>query len=55
MSLLGFAKDARGKSVIISFDSPYLLDQFPQADVRVAAYDRMNEIQSAVAELLMGA
>jgi hypothetical protein len=54
MSLLGFAKDARGKSVIISFDSPYLLDQFPQADVRVAAYDRMNEIQSAVAELLMG-
>jgi beta-N-acetylhexosaminidase len=55
MSILGSPRDARGKLVIISFDSPYLLDQFPQADVRVAAYDRMNEIQSAVAELLTGA
>ncbi len=37
---------------MISFDSPYLLDRFKDADVRIAAYDRMDEIQQAAAELL---
>jgi beta-N-acetylhexosaminidase len=43
-----------GKSIVISFDSPYLLDRFKDADVRIAAYDRMDEIQQAAAELLAG-
>src|SRR5262249_50983183 len=51
MSILASARNARGKTVIISFDSPYLLDRFPEADVRIAAYDRMKEIQVAAAEL----
>ncbi len=47
-------KAAQGKSIVISFDSPYLLDRFKDADVRIAAYDRMDEIQQAAAELLTG-
>jgi beta-glucosidase-like glycosyl hydrolase len=54
MSILASARDTRGKTVIISFDSPYLLDRFPEADVRIAAYDRMKEIQIAAATLLTG-
>jgi hypothetical protein len=46
-------KSGKGKSIVISFDSPYLLDHFKDADVRIAAYDRMDEIQEAVAELLV--
>jgi beta-glucosidase-like glycosyl hydrolase len=46
-------KAEKGKSIVISFDSPYLLDDFKDADVRIAAYDRMDEIQEAVAELLV--
>ncbi len=46
-------KSEKGKSIVISFDSPYLLDDFKDADVRIAAYDRMDEIQQAVAELLV--
>jgi len=46
-------KSEKGKSIVISFDSPYLLDHFKDADVRIAAYDRMDEIQQAVAELLV--
>src|SRR5512143_168126 len=55
LSILAFARDTRGKTVIISFDSPYLLDRFPEADVRIAAVDRRNEIQVAAAKLLAGA
>ena len=47
-------KAAQGKSIMISFDSPYLLDRFKDADVRIAAYDRMDEIQLAAAELVAG-
>ncbi len=47
-------KSAKSKSIVISFDSPYLLDRFKDADVRIAAYDRMDEIQQAAAELLAG-
>ncbi|HSB35086.1 MAG TPA: glycoside hydrolase family 3 N-terminal domain-containing protein, partial [Nitrospirota bacterium] len=54
MSILAFARDTLGKTVIISFDSPYLLDRFPEADVRIAAYDRTKEIQIAAAKLLTG-
>jgi len=46
-------KSEKGKSIVISFDSPYLLDHFKDADVRIAAYDRMDEIQQAAAELLV--
>jgi beta-glucosidase-like glycosyl hydrolase len=52
--LLRAARDARGTAVVVSFDSPYLLDQFEDADLRIAAYDRMDAIQQAVAELLAG-
>jgi beta-glucosidase-like glycosyl hydrolase len=47
-------KTAKGRSIVISFDSPYLLDRFKDADVRIAAYDRMDDIQQAAAELLTG-
>jgi hypothetical protein len=47
-------KTAKAKSIVISFDSPYLLDHFKEADVRIAAYDRMDDIQQAAAELLAG-
>jgi hypothetical protein len=52
--LLRAAREARGTSVLLSFDSPYLLDGFKDADVRIAAYDRMDEIQRAAAGLLAG-
>jgi beta-glucosidase-like glycosyl hydrolase len=54
LQILRSAKATDGKSIVISFDSPYLLDLFKTADVRVAAYDRMEEIQQAAAELLTG-
>jgi beta-glucosidase-like glycosyl hydrolase len=54
LQILRIAKAARAKSVVISFDSPYLLDLFKDADARVAAYDRMDEIQQAAVELLAG-
>jgi beta-glucosidase-like glycosyl hydrolase len=43
------------KSVVISFDSPYILEQFKDADLSIAAYGRMDEIQAAASELLTGA
>jgi len=52
LNLLRDVQKANGKSVLISFDSPYLLDRFVDADVRIAAYDRMDEIQHAAAALL---
>ena len=53
VKFLKVVKSEKGKSIVISFDSPYLLDHFRDADVRIAAYDRMDEIQQAVAELLV--
>jgi beta-N-acetylhexosaminidase len=47
-------REIQGKSAIVSFDSPYLLDHFNDGDVRIAAYDRMDVIQRAVAELIGG-
>jgi beta-glucosidase-like glycosyl hydrolase len=52
--ILRHTKAAQGTSIMISFDSPYILDSFKDADVRIEAYDRMDEIQLAVAELLAG-
>jgi beta-glucosidase-like glycosyl hydrolase len=54
IKILKTVKSEKGKSIMISFDSPYLLDRFKDADVRIAAYDRMDEIQQAAAELLAG-
>jgi beta-glucosidase-like glycosyl hydrolase len=54
VKILKTVKSEKGKSIMISFDSPYLLDRFKDADVRIAAYDRMDEIQRAAAELLGG-
>ncbi|HWR71588.1 MAG TPA: hypothetical protein VN604_00295, partial [Nitrospirota bacterium] len=49
------ASKAAGKtSVVISFDSPYILTLFKEADILVAAYDGMEEIQRAAAALLSG-
>lgn len=50
--ILRMTEAAQGKSVLISFDSPYVLDRFKDADVRIAAYDRMDEMQQAAAKLL---
>jgi beta-glucosidase-like glycosyl hydrolase len=55
IGILRAARTAEGASVLVSFDSPYLLDRFTEADVRIAAYDRMDDIQRAVAEMLGGA
>jgi beta-glucosidase-like glycosyl hydrolase len=54
MKFLSATQKAQGISVLISFDSPYLLDQFQDADLRIAAYDRMGEIQQAAVEMLAG-
>jgi beta-glucosidase-like glycosyl hydrolase len=54
IKILRDTQKANGRSVLISFDSPYLLDRFVDADVRIAAYDRMDEIQQAAASLLTG-
>jgi beta-N-acetylhexosaminidase len=46
---------AKGKrSAVISFDSPYILDQFKDAELLIAGYDRMDAIQEAAVELLAG-
>ncbi len=47
-------ESVKGITFVISFDSPYLLDHFMDANVRIAAYDRMEEIQQAAAGLLAG-
>jgi beta-glucosidase-like glycosyl hydrolase len=49
------AKAARKPVAVVSFDSPYLLEQFKDADVLIAGYDRMDAIQRAAAELISGA
>jgi len=55
MDVLHRAGEVHAKSAVISFDSPYILDLFKDADVRIAAYDRMAEIQKSAADLLAGA
>jgi beta-glucosidase-like glycosyl hydrolase len=42
------------RSAVISFDSPYILDQFKDAEFLIAGYDRMDAIQEAAVELLAG-
>jgi beta-N-acetylhexosaminidase len=46
------AKEAGKRSAVISFDSPYVLGQFVDADILIAGYDRMDAIQEAAAEML---
>ncbi len=52
--ILERSRSAKRRSAVISFDSPYLLDQFRSADVLIAGYDRMDAVQQAAAELLGG-
>ena len=52
--VLRATREAKGMTVCISFDSPYILDLFTGSDARVAAYDRMDDLQRAAAELLAG-
>jgi hypothetical protein len=54
MDILHTTKSMRAKAVVISFDSPYILDLFKESDVLIAAYDRMDQIQRAAAELVAG-
>lgn len=51
--ILRRAKAEAKPSVVISFDSPYILDQFKDADLLIACYDRMDEIQKAAVEMLV--
>ena len=51
--VIAAAQTAEKRSVVISFDSPYILEQFKNADLCIAAYDRMDEIQQAAAEMLV--
>ncbi len=50
--ILRRAKAAGKRSAVISFDSPYILDQFKDAEFLIAGYDRMDAIQEAAAEML---
>lgn len=54
VDILQAANTTKAKSIVISFDSPYILNLFKDADVRIAAYDRMADIQKAAAGLLAG-
>jgi beta-N-acetylhexosaminidase len=54
IEILRKAKAAGKRSAVISFDSPYILDQFKDADVLMAGYDRIDAIQEAAAEMLAG-
>jgi beta-glucosidase-like glycosyl hydrolase len=53
-AILRQAKAAKQPSALISFDSPYILDQFKDADVLIAGYDRMDDIQRSAAEMIAG-
>jgi len=53
-AILKQARAAKRCAAVISFDSPYILDQFKDADVLIAGYDRMDEIQKAAVEMLAG-
>jgi beta-glucosidase-like glycosyl hydrolase len=54
MDIMRTTKSTKGKAVVISFDSPYILDLFKGSDVLIAAYDGMDQIQRAAAELVAG-
>jgi len=54
MDILVTAKSTKGKVIVISFDSPYILDLFKESDFLIAAYDRMDQIQRAAADLVVG-
>jgi len=54
LDILSRAKVSGANTVVVSFDSPYLLVAFKDADVRIAAYDRMDGMQQAAAKLLAG-
>ena len=54
MDILRTAKSAKGRVIVISFDSPYILDLFRESDLLIAAYDRMDQIQRVAADLLAG-
>lgn len=55
LAVLKRARAAKKPGIVISFDSPYILDQFREADVLIAGYDRMDAIQTAAVEILTGA
>jgi isopentenyl diphosphate isomerase/L-lactate dehydrogenase-like FMN-dependent dehydrogenase len=55
LEILKRSKAAGVPSAVVSFDSPYILDQFKDADLLIAGYDRMDAIQEAAADLLAGA
>lgn len=50
--MLAMARDCGVVSLLVSFDSPYLLEQFHEADLLIAGYDSLSAIQTAVADLL---
>ncbi len=52
LDILRVAKASNKKTAIISFDSPYILEQFRDADLAIAAYGRMDGIQSAASDFL---
>ena len=52
IDIIRTARSEKTASAVISFDSPYILDFFKDADVLVAAYDRMDAIQNSAAEML---
>ncbi len=43
-----------GRSIVISFGSPYVLEDFPGADVLVAAYDKSARAERSVVSCLTG-
>jgi hypothetical protein len=52
--ILRRAKAAGKCSAVISFDSPYILNQFTDSDLLIAGYDSMDAIQEGAAEMLTG-
>jgi beta-glucosidase-like glycosyl hydrolase len=52
--IIGASRAFKKTSLVISFDSPYILEQFKDAAITIAAYGRMDAIQTAAADLLAG-
>jgi beta-N-acetylhexosaminidase len=52
LDVLQTAKTANTKTITLSFDSPYILEQFSGVDLAIAAYGRMDAIQAAAADFL---
>ncbi len=53
-TIVNAAKSLNKRTVVVSFDSPYILKQFRDADICIAGYDWMNEIQEAAADMIAG-